>query len=99
LENGRVRLTSAYAVNENDSFLFRSDANDYGTMELVGSGNDAFAQRLEQHIRVWVAERGSIPALLSAVTLELVQHQEHEKGFTGMRTMDMSNDNTSLGSF
>ncbi|RKP10942.1 spindle assembly checkpoint component Mad1 [Thamnocephalis sphaerospora] len=99
LENGRVRLTSAYASRDDDSFLFRSDEDDHGTMELLGSGNDVFARSLAQHIRVWVAERGSIPAFLSAVTLELVTRQSGNGAIVGMRTMDMANDSTSLGSF
>ncbi|KAI9597095.1 spindle assembly checkpoint component Mad1 [Syncephalis fuscata] len=99
LANGRVRLTSAYSSRDDHSFVFHSDEHDHGTMQLVNSGNDGFARSLDRFIRTWVVERGSIPAFLSAVTLELFKKQQDPNGVGGMRTMDMSNDDTELGAF
>ncbi|KAI8056184.1 mitotic checkpoint protein-domain-containing protein [Syncephalis plumigaleata] len=99
LPNGRVRLTSAYSSRDDHSFVFSSDGNDRGVMQLVNSGNDDFANSLQNLIRLWVGERGSIPAFLSAVTLELFERQDNPIGVGGMRVMDMSNDDIELGAF
>lgn len=99
LPNGRVRLTSAYSSRDDHSFVFSSNDNDRGVMQLVNSGNDDFANSLQSLIRLWVGERGSIPGFLSAVTLELFERQDNPIGVDGMRVMDMSNDDIELGAF
>ncbi|KAK9710114.1 coiled-coil domain-containing protein mad1 [Basidiobolus ranarum] len=71
LENGRVRLSSIYASQDDHSFIFTSGDNDSGTMQLIGGGNTEYMRSLHNMIQFWVVERGSIPAFLSSVTLEL----------------------------
>ncbi|RUP19890.1 spindle assembly checkpoint component Mad1, partial [Jimgerdemannia flammicorona] len=71
LENGRVRLTSMYSEANDHSFLFTSNDNNSGTLQLVGGGNDEYMKSLQNQIKFWVNERGSIPAFLSNVTMEL----------------------------
>ncbi|KAJ1658369.1 coiled-coil domain-containing protein mad1 [Dispira simplex] len=71
LENGRVRLTSMYSEAADHSFIFTSSQNDSGTLELVGGGNAGYVRSLDHLIKFWVVGRGSIPAFLATVTLEL----------------------------
>ncbi|CAG8454439.1 9243_t:CDS:10 [Paraglomus occultum] len=70
LENGSVRLTSTYSENKEHSFIFTSDEDNHGTMQLIG-GNENYIRSLEHLRKFWVSERGSIPCFLSALTLEL----------------------------
>ncbi|RKP27253.1 mitotic checkpoint protein-domain-containing protein [Syncephalis pseudoplumigaleata] len=99
LGNGRVRLTSAYTTRDDHSFVFSSGEHNRGTMRLVNSGNDHFVRSLDEYIRTWVIERGSIPAFLGAVTLELYAQRQNPEGAEGMRAMDLSNHDMELGAF
>ncbi|KAL1916480.1 uncharacterized protein VTP21DRAFT_5671 [Calcarisporiella thermophila] len=83
LENGRVRLTSIYSEKDDHSFVFTSEDNDSGTMQLIGGGNMQYVRSLENHIKFWVVERGSIPAFLSTVTLELFEKTTVMQGAVG----------------
>ncbi|CAG8728383.1 11032_t:CDS:2, partial [Dentiscutata erythropus] len=86
LENGRVRLTSMYSEQDDQSFVFTSDDNDCGTMQLVG-GNSEFIKSLDDLIKFWVVERSSIPCFLSSLTMKLFE--KTTSGPVG-RDMDMS---------
>ncbi|CAG8459736.1 12091_t:CDS:10 [Racocetra fulgida] len=86
LENGRVRLTSMYSEQDDQSFIFTSDENDCGTMQLVG-GNSEFIKSLDHLIKFWVVERSSIPCFLSSLTMKLFENTT--SGPVG-RDMDMS---------
>ncbi|CAG8480743.1 34912_t:CDS:2 [Racocetra persica] len=86
LENGRVRLTSMYSEQDDQSFIFTSDENDCGTMQLVG-GNSEFIKSLDHLIKFWVVERGSIPCFLCSLTMKLFENTT--SGPVG-RDMDMS---------
>ncbi|CAG8586193.1 2966_t:CDS:10 [Gigaspora rosea] len=86
LENGRVRLTSMYSEQDDQSFVFTSDENDCGTMQLVG-GNSEFIKSLDHLIKFWVVERSSIPCFLSSLTVKLFENTT--SGPVG-RDMDMS---------
>ncbi|CCG84400.1 protein of unknown function [Taphrina deformans PYCC 5710] len=71
LPNGRVRLSSMYAEQTDHAFIFDGEA---GTMQLSGDegGNGAFMASVDNLIKYWSGERNSIPGMLSALTLELL---------------------------
>ncbi|KND00966.1 uncharacterized protein SPPG_04065 [Spizellomyces punctatus DAOM BR117] len=71
--DGRVRLTSMYASQDQDpSFVFASGESDQGTMQLVGGAGDA-EKRIRAAASYYVEQKGSVPALLAGVTLELFE--------------------------
>lgn len=74
LPNGRVRLTSMYAGKTEHGFLFDGEA---GTMQLCGevSGDQAFMDSVGNLIKYWSGEKNSIPGMLSALTLELLEKE------------------------
>lgn len=78
LPNGRVRLTSMYAENIADhAFIFDGEA---GTMQSSGerAGQEAFMDAVANLISYWSGERHSIPGMLAALTLELLDKQENQ---------------------
>lgn len=70
--DGMVRLASMYADANDISFVFKSSENDQGTLKIVGANKDMYMKTLESSYNYCVNERGSIPAFLSAVTMELI---------------------------
>ncbi|PKK76103.1 MAD-domain-containing protein [Rhizophagus irregularis] len=72
LENGRVRLTSMYSEQDDHSLVFTSDEDNLGTMQLVDGGNTEYIKSLDNLIKYWVVERGSIPCFLSSLTMDLI---------------------------
>lgn len=74
LQNGRVRLTSMYAGKAEYAFLFDGEA---GTMQLCGdAGADgALTDSIGNLIKFWSGEKNSIPGMLSALTLELLEKE------------------------
>jgi hypothetical protein len=70
--DGMVRLASMYADPNDISFVFKSSENDQGTLKIVGANKDMYMKTLESSYNYCVLERGSIPAFLSAVTMELI---------------------------
>lgn len=70
--DGMVRLASMYADPNDISFVFKSSENDQGTLKIVGANRDVYMKTLESSYNYCVIERGSIPAFLSAVTMELI---------------------------
>ncbi|KAI9282830.1 mitotic checkpoint protein-domain-containing protein [Umbelopsis sp. AD052] len=73
--DGMVRLASMYADPNDISFVFKSSENDQGTLKIVGANKDMYMKTLESSYNYCVNERGSIPAFLSAVTMELIDYQ------------------------
>ncbi|KAJ2160640.1 coiled-coil domain-containing protein mad1 [Coemansia sp. RSA 552] len=70
LANGSVRFTSAYAADVDQSFVFASGHDNQGVMQLSGGGSRTYLQGLNNDIRYWVQERGSIPGLMATITLQ-----------------------------
>ncbi|KAI7831876.1 spindle assembly checkpoint component Mad1 [Kickxella alabastrina] len=70
LPNGSVRLTSMYAADVDQSFVFTSGDADQGIMHLSGGGSKLYLKSLANDIRFWLQERGSIPAFMATVTLQ-----------------------------
>ncbi|RHZ53798.1 hypothetical protein Glove_437g42 [Diversispora epigaea] len=91
LENGRVRLTSMYSEQDDHSFVFTSDDDDCGTMQLIGGGNTEYIKSLDSLIKYWVVERNSIPCFLSSLTIKLFESTTF--GPVG-RDLDMSINST-----
>ncbi|KAJ3332347.1 coiled-coil domain-containing protein mad1 [Blyttiomyces sp. JEL0837] len=67
-QEGRVRLKSTFANEDDASFLFASNSNDSGTMQLVGGSPEATAS-LDHARQFYIAQNESIPAFLASVTL------------------------------
>ncbi|KAJ3008840.1 UNVERIFIED_CONTAM: coiled-coil domain-containing protein mad1 [Siphonaria sp. JEL0065] len=68
-QESRVRLISTYAdPHDSSSFLFTSQENDNGTMQIVGGSPDRVAELNELRER-YVLQYGSVPAFLASVTL------------------------------
>ncbi|KAI9095806.1 mitotic checkpoint protein-domain-containing protein [Phlyctochytrium arcticum] len=67
--DGRVRLSSMYATDQDPSLLFTSREADQGTMQLVGGSEDAQG-RVRAAAHYYVEQMGSVPALLAGITLE-----------------------------
>lgn len=76
LENGKVKLTSAYARGARSTTLvFRSDQGDVGQMKLQGEAVDGLAN--VAHLRdYWLSDgiRHSVPCFLAALNLELYEN-------------------------
>ncbi|ORY78241.1 spindle assembly checkpoint component Mad1 [Protomyces lactucae-debilis] len=74
LPNGRVRLTSMYAEHNDHAFIFDGEED---TMKIAGEvqGNEAFMQMVDNLIKYWSGERKSIPGMLAALTLELLEKE------------------------
>jgi myosin heavy subunit len=70
LQDGRVKLTSMYSQHGNQSFVFSSNSDNSGSMQLTGGGK-SYIHSLEKRIDYFVDKYGSIPGLLASVTLDL----------------------------
>lgn len=76
LENGKVKLTSAYARGARvTTLVFRSEEGNVGEMKLQGEANDGLAN--VAHLRdYWLSDgvRHSVPCFLAALNLELYEN-------------------------
>ncbi|WFD32847.1 [phosphatase 2A protein]-leucine-carboxy methyltransferase [Malassezia sp. CBS 17886] len=76
LENGKVKLTSAYARGARvTTLVFRSDEGNIGQMKLQGEAMDGLAN--VAHLReYWLSDgvRHSVPCFLAALNLELYEN-------------------------
>ncbi|EPE31412.1 hypothetical protein GLAREA_12715 [Glarea lozoyensis ATCC 20868] len=73
MRDGKTRVTSAFYPSkdeEENSILFDGER---GTMKISGGPQSAFAVKIGDQIKFWVKERGSIPCLLAALTLEFYE--------------------------
>jgi mitotic spindle assembly checkpoint protein MAD1 len=70
MKDGKMRVTSFFYPSKGDdenSIVFDGER---GTMKISGGPESAFALKIADQIKFWVKERGSIPCLLAALTLE-----------------------------
>ncbi|KAL8824818.1 MAG: hypothetical protein Q9191_004802 [Dirinaria sp. TL-2023a] len=69
--NGKFRLTSIFHPGEEggeaNALIFDGET---GTMKISGGNDSQFAKEIRPLIKFWVEERGEIPALMAAFTLE-----------------------------
>lgn len=83
MRDGKTRLTSFFYPlrgDEENSIVFDGER---GTMKVSGGKESAFAVKIGDQIKFWVKERGSIPCLLAALTLEF--YEEANRDGTLMR--------------
>lgn len=70
MKDGKTRVTSAFYPSKGDdenSIMFDGER---GTMKISGGPQSNFALKISDNTKFWVKERGSIPCLLAALTLE-----------------------------
>uniref|UniRef100_A0A452GXA3 Mitotic spindle assembly checkpoint protein MAD1 n=1 Tax=Gopherus agassizii TaxID=38772 RepID=A0A452GXA3_9SAUR len=68
----QYRLTSIYAEHQGDCLLFKASSSSGGKMQLLET---EFSLTIRELIDLHLLHQDSIPAFLSAVTLELFSHQ------------------------
>ncbi|XP_060570209.1 mitotic spindle assembly checkpoint protein MAD1-like [Ruditapes philippinarum] len=68
--SNQYRLTSMYAETVNDFLLFQQNTS--GTIEMLGN---SFSSTMQDLIDMYLIRQNSIPAFLSAVTLDLFSRQ------------------------
>ncbi|XP_069590427.1 mitotic spindle assembly checkpoint protein MAD1 isoform X1 [Ranitomeya imitator] len=68
----QYRLTSMYAEHKEDNLLFKSTSPSGGKLQLLDTG---FSRTLKDFIDLHLHHQNSIPAFLSAVTLDLFSRQ------------------------
>nr|XP_022316600.1 mitotic spindle assembly checkpoint protein MAD1-like [Crassostrea virginica] len=66
----KYKITSLYAESPEDFFMFEQSPG--GEVQFLATD---FAETLQEHIETYISKRNSIPAFLSAVTLELFGRQ------------------------
>ena len=77
-----MRVTSFFYPSKGEdenSIVFDGER---GTMKVSGGPQSAFAKKIMDQIRFWVNERGSIPCLLAALTLEFYEEGRGEGNTT-----------------
>jgi mitotic spindle assembly checkpoint protein MAD1 len=73
MKDGKTRVTSFFYPSKGDdenSIVFDGER---GTMKISGGPQSPFAVRIGDNIKFWVKERGSIPCLLAALTLDFYE--------------------------
>jgi len=73
MKDGKTRVTSFFYPSKGDdenSIVFDGER---GTMKISGGPQSPFAMRIGDNIKFWVKERGSIPCLLAALTLDFYE--------------------------
>ncbi|CAG8974490.1 hypothetical protein HYALB_00011640 [Hymenoscyphus albidus] len=79
MKDGKTRLTSYFYPSRGDeenSIVFDGER---GTMKVSGGKDSAFAVKIGDQIKFWLKERGSIPCLLAALTLEFYEEANRDK--------------------
>ncbi|KAM0748558.1 MAD-domain-containing protein [Meredithblackwellia eburnea MCA 4105] len=73
LSSGRVKVTSVYNPGKEYALLFGSSSGGVGTMELMGgaSEKDELGKEVQDMVKYWVTEQGSVPGLLASLSLTL----------------------------
>jgi mitotic spindle assembly checkpoint protein MAD1 len=78
MKDGKMRVTSFFYPSKGDdenSIVFDGER---GTMKISGGPESAFALKINESIKFWVKERGSIPCLLAALTLEFYEEANRD---------------------
>jgi len=76
--NGKFRLTSIFHPGgEANALIFDGET---GTMKIAGGNEGGFAREIMPLIKFWVEERGEIPALMAAWTLEAYERSTRAVG-------------------
>ena len=78
MRDGKMRVSSFFYPSTSDdenSIVFDGER---GTMKISGGPESAFAVKIGDQIKFWVKERGSIPCLLAALTLEFYEEANRD---------------------
>ncbi|RDL33795.1 uncharacterized protein BP5553_08163 [Venustampulla echinocandica] len=78
MRDGKTRVTSYFYPSKGDeenSIVFDGER---GTMKISGGPQSSFALKISDQIKFWVKERGSIPCLLAALTLEFYEEANRD---------------------
>ena len=79
MPNGKMKVTSLFYEStdeEERSIVFDGEK---GTMKVSGGPRSKFAEKIQENIGFWVRERGEIPCLLAALTLEFYEERQQAK--------------------
>lgn len=79
MPNGKMKVTSLFYESTEDeerSIVFDGEK---GTMKVSGGPRSAFAEKIAGNVGFWVRERGEIPCLLAALTLEFYEESQQAK--------------------
>ena len=79
MSNGKMKVTSLFYESTDDeerSIVFDGEK---GTMKVSGGPRSAFAEKISGNVGFWVRERGEIPCLLAALTLEFYEEGQQAK--------------------
>lgn len=79
MPNGKMKVTSLFYESTDDeerSIVFDGEK---GTMKVSGGPRSAFAEKISGNVGFWVRERGEIPCLLAALTLEFYEEGQQAK--------------------
>ncbi|KAI9745820.1 MAG: coiled-coil domain-containing protein mad1 [Claussenomyces sp. TS43310] len=70
MPNGKMKVTSLFhpSTDESENSIVFDGEN--GTMKVSGGPKSLFALKIRDQIKFWVTERGEIPCLLAALTME-----------------------------
>ena len=81
MPNGKMRVESMYLPSSTSSEGEDEHENsivfdgERGTMKVGGGPRSRFAARIADHIGFWVRERGCVPGLLAALTIEFFEEK------------------------
>lgn len=79
MKNGRTKVTSDFYPSKGEEENSIEFDGDRGTMKVSGGPQSAFGLKIREQIKFWVHERGSVPCLLAALTLEFFEEQSKDK--------------------
>jgi mitotic spindle assembly checkpoint protein MAD1 len=82
MPNGKTKVTSFYRPGDNSNENSIEFDGEKGTMKVSGGPQSAFATEISQNIEYWVHQRGSVPGLLAALTMEFIEKINRDKTLT-----------------
>ncbi|KAI0387907.1 spindle assembly checkpoint component Mad1 [Hypomontagnella monticulosa] len=84
MPNGKMRVESLYYPSASEelenSIVFDGER---GTMKIAGGPQSLFARRVQDQVKYWVRDQGSIPAFLAALTLEFWEEVKNAEAKAG----------------
>ena len=79
MPNGRTKVTCIFYPKTGGEDNYIEFDGDRGTMKVSGGPNSGFGMRIRDQVKFWVHERGSVPCLLAALTLDFFEEQSKEQ--------------------
>ena len=81
LPNGKAKVSSIFhasADGDEDDVQYIEFDGENATMKLSGGTEGAFAREIKQQVDFWLKEKGEVPCLLAALTIQF--HDEYRSG-------------------